>query len=296
MQANLARTFLTALTRVRALFWLGMAGIALSAICALIAALRGGFAIGPEGDLTKAITFDGALGLYFLTLGFFVPLAGFTAHALRRWSRWTIGIAIYAYSTETVQTLRGLDPRFTKVGAPLDRIAGGVFFFAALGVIALFSVLAVKLVRRDTRGPKGILLLALRYGIAAAGLAFAAGLWMSAIGGRKFGAQGNILPLHAIGFHGLQAVPLVAWLLSRSRVPDSNARRWVHWTGICWIAACLAIAWQTAAGEPVIEFSIAMTAAAAAVLAWSFGALRAMLAWMQARPAEVTEYSPRALQ
>ena len=290
MESNLVRTFLAALTRVRALFWVGVAGIVLSAGCTALAALRGSFAIGPEGDLTKAITFDGALGLYFLTLGFFVPLAGFTAQGLRRWSQWTVGLAIYAYGMETVQTLRGLDPRFTKVGPPIDRILGGVFFLAALVVAALFSVLALKLLRRNTRGLEGILPLALRYGIGATMIAFAAGVWMSAIAGRKFGAQGNILPLHAIGFHGLQAVPLVAWFLGRSQVPEPDARRWVHLAGICWIAACLAIAWQTAAGAPVTEFSVAMVLAVAFVLAWAFGALRALLAWMHARTAVATGY------
>jgi hypothetical protein len=290
MESNLARAFLSALTRVRALFWLGITGVALSAACAALVALRGSFAIGPEGDLTKAITFDGALGLYFLALGFFVPLAGFSAQGLRRWSQWTVGLAIYAYTTETLQTIRGLDPRFTKVGAPIDRILGGVFFLVALGVVALFSVLALKLLRRDIRGSDGLLLLALRYGIAATMIAFAAGVWMSAMAGRKFGAQGNILPLHAIGFHGLQAMPLVAWFLSRSRLSGHHARRWVHLTGICWIAACLAIAFQTAAGAPVTEFSIAMALAAAFVLAWACGALRAVLAWMHAPPAAATEY------
>ncbi|HMD50217.1 MAG TPA: hypothetical protein VKG79_14005 [Bryobacteraceae bacterium] len=290
MESNPARAFFAALIRVRVLFWVGTAGIGLSAVCAVIAAIHGGFAIGREGDLTKAITFDGALGLYYLTLGFFVPLAGFSPQGLRRWLNWTTGIVIYAYGTETLQTLRGLDPRFTKVGTPLDRIAGGVFFLTALGVVALFCILAAKLLRRDTHGADGIHLLAIRYGIAATMIGFSAGLWMSAIAGRRFGAQGNILPLHAIGFHGLQAVPIVAWFLSRSQVSDHDARRWVHVTGLCWIAACLAIAWQTAAGAPVTEFSIAMALAFAFVLVWAAGALRALLAWMHSRPAAVTEY------
>jgi len=290
MDGNPDVGFFSALVRVRVLFWVGIVGLGLSAVCTIVAAILGGFAIGQEGDLTKAITFDGALGLYFLTLGFFVPLADFSQRGLRRWLNWTIGLVTYAYGTETLQTLRGLDPRFTKVGSPFDRIAGGVFFVVALGVVALFCILAVKLLRRDTSGTDGILLLAIRYGIAATMLAFAAGVWMSAMAGRKFGAQGNILPLHAIGFHGLQAVPIVAWFLSRSQLSHRDARRWVHLTGICWNAACLGIAWQTAAGEPIAEFSIAMALAAAFVLVWAAGAVRALLAWMQSKPAAVTGY------
>lgn len=287
---NRLEGFWAALTRVRTLFWLGVAGLALSAGCAAIAALLGGMTLGAEGDLSKAITFDGAVGIYLLTLGFFVPLAGFTAPGLRRWLGWTSGIFVYAYGLETIQTLRGLDPRFTKVGTPADQILGGVFFVVALGVIALFCILAVKLIRRDVHGAQGLVLLAIRYAIAAAMMAFMAGVWMSAVAGRRVGVAGNILPLHALGFHGLQAVPLVGWLLSRSALSDPDARRWVHLAGAGWMAACLAVAWQTAAGQPVTEFSAAMALAVLFVLAWSLIALRAALAWMQARMPAVTGY------
>ncbi len=282
--------FFAALTRVRTLLVLGLVGLALAAACTVVAIFRGGLAIGAEGDLSKAITFDGAVGLYLLTLGFFVPLAGFTAQGLRRWLGWSIGIFAYAYGLETIQTLRGLDPRFTKVGSPVDQILGGVFFVAALGVITLFCILAIKLWRRDLHGAEGVLLLGIRYAIGATMVAFAAGLWMSAAAGRRAGVAGNILPLHAIGFHGLQAVPLVAWLLSRSTLSDHETRRWVHLAGAGWIAACLAIAWQTAAGQPVTEFSIAMALAVLFVLAWSLIALRAARAWIQSKTAGVTGY------
>lgn len=287
---NQLEGFWGALTQVRALFWLGTAGLVLAAGCSAIALLRGSLAVGAEGDLSKAITFDGAVGIYLLTLGFFVPLAEFTARGLRRWLGWSNGLFTYAYALETIQTLRGLDPRFTKVGSPVDQILGGVFFLVALGVIALFCILAIKLVRRDVYGAQGVILLAIRYGIMAAMIAFAAGVWMSAAAGRHVGVAGNILPLHAMGFHGLQAVPVVGWLLSRSAVSEQDARRWVHLAGAGWIAACLAIAWQTAAGQPVTEFSIAMALAVIFVLAWTLMALRAALAWMQAKMPAVTGY------
>jgi hypothetical protein len=279
-----------ALTKVRPLFWLGVLGLALSGACTVLALIRGSFVIAPEGDLTKAITFDGAVGLYLLTLGFFIPFAQLTARGLRRWLAWSVGLGIYAYGAETIQTLRGLDPRFTKVGSPPDQILGGVFFLAALGFVAMFSIVAIKLVRRETHGADGLFLLGIRYAIAATVVAFAAGIWMSAVAGRKFGSAGNILPLHAIGFHGLQAVPLVAWLLSRSKLPDHDARLWVHLAGASWMAACLAIAWQTAAGEEVTEFSIAMALAIVFVLAWSVVALRAGLAWLNSKTAGATGY------
>jgi len=287
---NRADGFFAALTRVRTLFWLGLLGIALGAGCAAAALIRGSLAVGAEGDLSKAITFDGAVGIYLLTLGFFVPLADFTTRGLRRWLGWSIGVFVYAYALETIQTLRGLDPRFTKAGTPADRILGGVFFLVALGVIALFCILAVKLVRRGVEGRDGIILLGIRYAITATMVAFAAGIWMSAMAGRRVGVSGNILPLHAIGFHGLQTVPLVGWLLSRSSLADHDARRWVHLAGAVWIAACLAVAWRTVEGQPVTEVSIATTLAALFVLAWGLITIRAALAWMQNKTATVTGY------
>jgi hypothetical protein len=282
--------FQATVTKARPVFGLGVLGLTLSALCAMLALIRGNLVIGAEGDLTKAITFDGAVGVYFLTIGFFIPLAQMSARGLRRWLGWSVGLAIYAYGAETIQILRGLDPRFTKVGGPVDQILGGVFFLIALGFVAMFSIVAIKLVRRDTHGPDGLLLLGIRYAIGATLLAFAAGVWMSLAGGRTFGAAGNILPLHAIGFHGLQAVPLVAWLLSRSKLPDHDARRWIHLTGVSWLAACLAIAWQTGAGVPVTEFSIALALAIVFVLAWSVGALLAARAWLNAKTAGATGY------
>lgn len=133
-------------------------------MCAVVAGVRG-VSIAPEGDLTKAITFDGAVGVYLITLAFVLPLAQFPAAGERRWVSCTVGLVVYAFGIETIQTLRGLDPRFSRIGAPADRIAAFVFLLAALGIIVTFAILALKLVRRGTGGPAGLMLLALRYAI-----------------------------------------------------------------------------------------------------------------------------------
>jgi hypothetical protein len=41
-----------------------------------------------------------------------------------------------------------------------------------------------------------------------------AGLWLSANQGRVVAPAGNLLPLHTAGFHAVQAIPLVALLLT----------------------------------------------------------------------------------
>lgn len=269
------------------LVWLGALGLLLAVGCTLVAAVRG-LIVPTEGDLSKAITFNLAIGLYWLTLAVFYPLARFGAIGGRIWIAFAYGGTLYAYGIETIQTLRGIDPRFTRVGGPVDQIAGSVFGAIAMLLIAVFTVLAVKLVRRGTGGPEGLILLAFRYAIVATMIAFAAGIWMSFNQGRYTGAAGNILPLHAFGFHSLQAIPLVAWLFSRSAVADQEARAWVHRAGIAWNAACVANAWQTAAGASVTELSPAILAASIAVLAWCVCAIRAASAWRAATGRAVT--------
>jgi hypothetical protein len=212
-----------------------------------------------------------------ITLGCILPLAHFSAAGERRWVGASIGLALYAYGMETIQQLRGIDPRFSRVGGLVDGLVGTGFVLVALGLIVTFSILAVKLVRRGTAGADGLVLLGLRYAIGATMLAFAAGVWMSAIGGRYTGEAGNILPLHALGFHALQAIPLLAFLFSHSATPDPVARRWVHTAGLAWLAACVLIAWQTALGRAVTDPSPLILAALVVLFCWLVCAIRAVL-------------------
>lgn len=208
-----------------ALVVMGFVGIGLGLICLAVMFARGGVPIPPEGDLHKPATFNIAVGIYILTTALLLPSAGFSERGRKRWVRWNVGLFAYAYIIETVQVFRGLDPRFSRHGTPLDQIAGGVFFLTALGVMVLFIIMAVKFFRRGRPDADSPVILAIRYGTAAAMGAFIAGIWMSVIQGRTTGAAGNILPLHALGFHGLQAVPLIALLLLWSGYDSGETRK-----------------------------------------------------------------------
>ncbi len=256
------------------LFWTGVLGIALGTVCFVAMAFHG-VIVEPEGNLYKAATFDIAVGLFLLTLGLIVRIAEVSP----RW-RWTlIGLTLFGYGVETIQIFRGYDPRFSRVSSPLDQAIGGIFLLSALGIMVWFLVLVVRFFFRPTTGEGGPLVLALRYGAAASLLAFGVGIAMSALGGPRVGESGNLLPLHAAGFHGLQAIPLVALLLGWAQVPEEKSRRAVHLAGLAWIAACLAIAWQTAQGRSVLESSAATAIAAAVLLAWAFIFSKALLAF-----------------
>ena len=260
----------------RPLFWTGVLGIALGAVCFFGMAFHG-VIVEPEGNLYKAATFDIAVGLFLLTLGLIARISDVGP----RW-RWTlIGLALFGYGVETIQIFRGYDPRFSRASSPLDQAIGGVFFLSALGIMVCFLVLVMRFFLRPTTGERGALILALRYGTAASLLAFGVGIAMSALGGPRVGASGNLLPLHAAGFHGLQAIPLVALLLGWARVPEEKSRRAVHLSGIAWLAACVAIALQTSSGRSVLEPSVATAIAAAVLLAWALILAKALLTFLR---------------
>ncbi|MBB4636298.1 ABA4-like family protein [Longimicrobium terrae] len=268
--------------RERVLTALALLGIVLGMGCAAAIVVRGGEFVAPEGHLQKAMTFDIAVGIYLLTLILFLPLARFSARGLMAWRTANVVLVAYAFALENVQIARGLDPRFTRAGAVADQILGGVFFLTAVGLIVLFAVQAWKILRRRMDGADGALLLSLRYAaVATFGAAFASGLWMSTVAGSRVG-EGSILPLHAIGFHGLQALPVVAILLTWAGMDGARTRGLVHAAGLAWLAACAGIAWQTVAGRPVLEPSPGMVVAAGALLAWACVAVIAGRAWLRA--------------
>ena len=263
----------------RPLTVMGVIGVFLGLVCLGVMVSRGGVPIPPEGDLNKPASFNIAVGIYILTVALLLPSAGFSERGRKRWVWWNVGLFAYAYIIETVQVFRGLDPRFSKHGTPWDQIAGGVFFLTALGIMALFIIMAVRFFRRGRPDADSPIVLAIRYGTAAAIGAFAAGIWMSVIGGRTTGAAGNILPLHALGFHALQAVPLIALLLLWSGYSSRETKKWVHATGIVWVAACAAVAWQTIAGRSVSEVSPAPLATAFLLAVWIGIGLFAFWRW-----------------
>ncbi|HZI18938.1 MAG TPA: hypothetical protein VEY09_10125 [Pyrinomonadaceae bacterium] len=271
--------------RERALSLAGLLGVALGSGVLAVLAARGRYVL-PEGDLYKAGTFDIAIGLYVLTLALLLPLAGFGRRGLAGWRWCMVGLALYVYAVETVQVARGLDPRFTRAGSPADQILGITLGLAALGIIAVFVVLAWRFFFRRgawADSPGGALVLTgVRYGAAATFVGFAAGFWLSANQGSAVGETGNLLPLHAAGFHGLQAVPLVALLSAWAGAAGTAARRRVHAAGLCWLGLCAALWWQTAAGRSVLEPSAATAAAAACALAWLATTAAAALAWARA--------------
>ena len=260
---------------------LGLFGVFLGSACVAFGLVLG-FRIPPEGNLWETATFDAALGIFILTQAALVPEAGFSEKGQRRWAWTLVPLALYAYGIETVQAFRGLDPRISQVGTPTDQILGGVFFLIALGVMVVFLVLAWRFFRSESTP----LRIAVRYGAIASMVGFFVGIWMSVVtAGRFVPEEGNLLFIHATGFHGLQAVPLVALLLVWGGAGDAKARRWVHAAGLAWVTACARILWQSMAGRPMATLSVPTTAAGLLLASWAIIAVMALRVW-RIRPVE----------
>jgi hypothetical protein len=260
----------------RVLFGLGLLGIGLGIIGLIVMAVNGRIIL-PQGDIFKPVSFSAAIGIYVLTITLFIPFAGFSIHGRRWWRRGTVALGLYALGIENIQTYRGLDPRFARTGFLVDDIAKNIFGYVALGLIVMFLILAWRFFSKRHTIKSELLLLGIRYACITVICAFAAGLWMIANKGARIGATGNLLPLHAAGFHGLQAVPLVALLLSWSHVPLEISRRWVHTAGLAWLGAMAVMAWQTAMGRSVLEPSCMILLVSLLTFVWLLCAARAVI-------------------
>lgn len=281
-----AQQIVAAFREERGVTMTAVAGIVLGGIAFLVAAVRGP-SIGPEGDLMKPATFDVAVGLFVLSLIPWLPVSGFSATARRRWRQWMIGLLIYAFGLETIQQFRGIDPRFSRA-EPASQIFGAIFFGVAMLILTLSVALAARAFDARTEGRRGLVVIAARWASASMLIGFLAGIWLSANQGRFVGAAGNLLPLHAAGFHAVQAMPLAALMLAWSATPVEIARRWLHIAGAAWAAGCLALWCQTALGRAVTDLaSLGSIVALALFGVWAVVALRALVAWRTAPAREL---------
>jgi hypothetical protein len=264
------------LRRAPALVGLAVLGFTLALITSVIAAINGGWLLGQEGRLLEAVKFDLALGIFILTLALILPLAPFTARGRRRWVGWLTGLALFSYGVETIQSWRGLDPRFSTISSDADQILGGLFFLAALAIWLLFFLLIRTFFRPDALPDHRPLRLSLRYAAAGAFMAFGVGLVMSVLGGRVSGAAGDFMLAHAAGFHALQAVPVVALLLGANRLSAAVSIPWTHAAGVGWTLLCTGLVVQALTGAPPAAPSPALALSLAGAAIWVVAGVHAV--------------------
>jgi hypothetical protein len=233
----------------------GLLGLLIAGICAVWAILYGG-PVAPNGDVLKAVSFNGALGIFLLSTAAIIPFAAMGAKSKKIFRRSQIILALYCYFAETVQNFRGVNPRFVENGTPFDNVVSALFSLVALLIVLNYLFFAVHLFRNKAYSQRAVLVLGIRYSMIAVMLSFAAGIWISVKEGRYTGLHGNIIWLHGLGFHALQAVPFVAWLTERKSLNILTRQTFIHITGIAFVLGLLAIGWQTYLGYSIFHLSV----------------------------------------
>ncbi|RJQ73784.1 hypothetical protein D5S17_24505 [Pseudonocardiaceae bacterium YIM PH 21723] len=248
------------------MFTVGLLGMLMGAGLLVAVAVRG-VHVAPEGNLYKAAIFDLALGVYTINVMVFLHGAGFGRRALavQRWA--LVTLASYSYVVETLEALRGFDPRFSGHRPMFDQVLAQPFLLVAALLIVFFLVMAVKVVFGRTRFDPTVLL-GIRYAMAAVAVAMGIGVWMSVIQGSSVGESGSLLPVHAMGFHGLQTIPLVALLLSWSPLSPASSRRVVHLAGLSYLAACVMVGLRSGSGGALLTPNPQTALAVAFLLLW----------------------------
>jgi hypothetical protein len=267
----------TLVAREPGLCAVGAGGIVIALLCLVGVAFEGRF-VPPEGKLLDAATFTFGVGLFTLTIALLLPLAGYSPPARRRWRRGYYLFAVYGLVLEALQAFRGLDPRFTEVGDPIDEIAGAVFGVTAGITTVLFALLGLQFFRARVLWDRPVLRLGIRYGVAAVAISFGIGIVMSVNSGREIGDDGNLLLAHGLGVHGIQTLPLVA-LLVESAAAVARPRPWVHIAGVGWLTASCAALVQAALGRPPLEPSTLTVSIVIGLIAWAIVAAYALVSW-----------------
>ncbi|WP_240647711.1 hypothetical protein [Paenibacillus nanensis] len=258
------------------LAWTGVLGVVMALLCG-IGALLYGVEDTPGKGLAKAFSFNAALGVFLLSTAAISPLSGMKpkGKAVFRWTYFTL--ALYSYFAETVQHARGVNPRFVEDGSAFDSLVANGFAFVALLLVVFYLFFAAQFFRKRSYALQPEIVMSIRYAMVAVLLSFAGGIWISVNGGRDFGADGNLIWFHGLGFHAIQALPIVGWLTMRATMPAMAKRMIIHVSGIAFLGGLLAIGWQTALERTLAEWTLLPLAALAFFLVVTAAGARALL-------------------
>jgi len=272
----------------RGLTALGGVGLVIAFVCLVGVGVHGPL-VPPEGKMLDAATFTFGVAIFTLTMALLLPMAGYSETGRRRWRAAYAMFAAYGLVVEPVQAFRGLDPRFTQVGGVVDQIAGAVFGLTALVLTVAFVFLGLRFFRSDVLEDRPILRTGIRYGTVAVWMSFGVGIAMSVNAGRQVGDAGDLMLTHALGVHGIQAVPAVALLLIWATAV-SRSSGWIHVAGAGWLAACTAALLQSLVGRPPLETSAFPVAMVAGLVVWAIVGGYARRSWR--RPPNVHGATP----
>jgi hypothetical protein len=209
---------------------IGMMGLLLSLIFLLIIFIHGRYVL-PDGDLMKPLSFNAAIGLFIINLAVFLNLANFSEKGRKLWVWWTAVVFGLAMVFESVQPLRGVDPRFAHNHNVYD-IVIGKFIMSSLSVIMMVLTIIFMIKIFKSKHSRNILLFAIKWSASSLILAFIAGLIMIALLSRHLGENGNFIWSHGFAFHALQIIPLLGWFLENEK--GKKAKTIISITSVMW--------------------------------------------------------------
>jgi hypothetical protein len=252
----------------KGLVWTGFVGIMISFACGIYFLIHGSNDIPPEGKFSNLISFDLAIAVYVLTTAALLTVLQLSTPFRKKILVYPLIVtSLVAYISETVQNLRGINARFTQTDLPFSFLNDLITTVAAM--LTLLFIMFTVIIFRTKDEKNQLLLLSVKYSCFAVILGgILSGIWMSMEQGRWVGDEGNIMIIHFIGFHSLQTIPVIGWLLDHSSVRHLKEKKIIHVAGIAWIMMTLLLFVQTAAGKSIYDISIYLVFIVLFLLIW----------------------------
>ncbi|MBC8163568.1 MAG: hypothetical protein H7Z42_20370 [Roseiflexaceae bacterium] len=264
--------------------------------------VTGGSIDGPV-SFRKVITFSETLGLTCWAVAWMLPI-----FSLRRVATWLLTGFVLVFTLGeaalmSMQVWRGV-PSHYNFTTPFDT---AVYYATGIGA-ASFTTIALVLLVLTLRRPRATpsVLLAVRAGLVITLFGSIIGMLMSVnsgpvwqgfaaivqryqqppfgqyIGQPEGTAGGNLVLLHALGVHGLQLLPLVAWMLGYSALAERARTGLVAATAISFGVLLTALSIQTFRSLPPFALD-PLTGALLAVSALAVTLCYAATAWYTLR-------------
>jgi hypothetical protein len=243
------------------LFWIGAAMMLTFVVVTLISISDTRLILGLNPWI-KPMKFLTSITLFLWTVAWFMPETR-PNERLRNIVRWTIGSAMVVEIVCIImQAARGTTSHFNN-STPFDDAIFGIMGMG-VGFNTAAMILFLAIIRRDTPLKRAGYIWGIRLGVALFLLASFEGAVIVANNAHTVGAPdggpglpfvnwsttaGDLRIAHFIGMHALQALPLLGFVLDKSRVP---ARNLVFAVSILWFAVMSGLLVIALQGRPLL--------------------------------------------
>lgn len=245
------------------LFWTSTLMACAAAVCLALIPLDDRRILGISPWI-KPAKFYVSLAIFLSSIGWFMAETRPMPRA-RSFVRITIvAMMVIEMICITMQSIRGTTSHFNDA-TPFDEIV-----FAIMGLAITINTVAIAvflwILRRDTPAGRAGYLWGVRLGVALFIVGSLQG-WIIVVnaahsvpgpdGGPGWPFvnwatdRGDLRIAHFVGLHGLQALPLVGWLVDRA-LGSGRAARWVMAAGAVWLSLMAVLLAQALSGRPLV--------------------------------------------